>query len=88
MVVDLDLLDGALGDLTELLDGADLDKIAGPDLGTEAVTVEAFAMWIHGRMAAALGAVGGATLSVRVWESETMFGGYTAPLGSVHLGSA
>ena len=82
MVVDLDVLDGALGELTALLDGADLDKIAGPELGTDAVTVEAFAMWVHGRIAAALGSVGGASLSVRVWESETMFGGYTAPLGS------
>jgi 6-pyruvoyltetrahydropterin/6-carboxytetrahydropterin synthase len=80
MVVDLDVLDGALEDLTKLLDGADLDAIVGPDIGTDAVTVEAFARWVHTRIAAAIGTAGGATLSVRVWESPTAFGGYQGAL--------
>lgn len=81
MVVDLDVLDAALNDLVTLLDGADLDVVAGPEIGTDAVTVEAFARWVHTRIAAALGPLDGATLGVRVWESTTAFGGYRAVLG-------
>jgi 6-pyruvoyl-tetrahydropterin synthase len=81
MVVDLDVLDGALRRLTEVLDGADLDEVVGADVGTDAVTVEVFARWVYDRLAAALGAVPGATLAVRVWESPVAFGGYAAPLG-------
>jgi 6-pyruvoyltetrahydropterin/6-carboxytetrahydropterin synthase len=80
MVVDLDVLDGALTDLTHLLDDADLDAIIAPETGTEAVTVEVFALWLHTRVAAVLGPIKGATLAVRVWESSTAFGGYTESL--------
>jgi 6-pyruvoyltetrahydropterin/6-carboxytetrahydropterin synthase len=83
MVVDLDVLEGALESLTKEIDHADLDKIAGPELGVEAVTVEAFAQWVHARVGAALGTTGGATLAVRVFENEFAFGGYSATLGSV-----
>jgi 6-pyruvoyltetrahydropterin/6-carboxytetrahydropterin synthase len=78
MVVDLDLLDRALRDAAAHVDGADLEVIQ-PAAG-EAVTVEVFARWLHGQLAAALGRLPGATLAVRVWESPVAFGGYTAPL--------
>jgi 6-pyruvoyltetrahydropterin/6-carboxytetrahydropterin synthase len=74
MVVDLDLLDGALRDAAAQVDGADLEKI----VDAEAVTVEVFARWLHDRLAAALGRLPGTTLAVRVWESPVAFGGYTA----------
>jgi 6-pyruvoyltetrahydropterin/6-carboxytetrahydropterin synthase len=82
MVVDLDVLDGALHDLVARLDGADLDAVVGPDTGAEAVTVEVFARWTHERLAAAIGPAGGASLAVRVWESPVAFGGYRAALGA------
>ena len=78
MVVDLDLLDGALREAAAQVDGADLEDIR--PAGADAVTVEVFARWVHGELAAALGDLTGATLAVRVWESATAFGGYTAPL--------
>jgi 6-pyruvoyltetrahydropterin/6-carboxytetrahydropterin synthase len=77
MVVDLDLLDGALKDAAARVDGADLETVL-PDV--EAVTVEVFARWVHGQLAAALGWLPGATLAVRVWESPVAFGGYTSSL--------
>ena len=49
-----------------------------PDV--DAVTVEVFARWLHDQLAAAVGSLPGATLAVRVWENESAFGGYTAPL--------
>jgi 6-pyruvoyltetrahydropterin/6-carboxytetrahydropterin synthase len=78
MVVDLDLLDRALRDAAAQVEGADLERIQ--PAGAEAVTVEVFARWVHGQLADALGRLPGVTLAVRVWESATAFGGYTAPL--------
>jgi 6-pyruvoyltetrahydropterin/6-carboxytetrahydropterin synthase len=78
MVVDLDVLDLALRDAAAHVDGADLERIRPPD--AEAVTVEVFARWLHDQLAGALGRLPGTTLAVRVWESATAFGGYTAPL--------
>ena len=78
MVVDLDVLDHALRGAAAQVDGADLERIR-PD-GAEAVTVELFARWLHGQLAAALGRLPDVTLAVRVWESPVAFGGYTAPL--------
>jgi 6-pyruvoyltetrahydropterin/6-carboxytetrahydropterin synthase len=80
MVVDLDVLDRGLRALADSLDGADLDDVVGRDAATDAVTVEVFAKWVHDRLATTIGAVDGATLSVRVWESPVAFGGYTATL--------
>ena len=80
MVVDLDLLDGALRRLAELLDGADLDDVVGAHIGGDSVTVEAFARWLHGEIGRALGTSPGTTLAVRVWESPVAFGGYRGPL--------
>jgi 6-pyruvoyltetrahydropterin/6-carboxytetrahydropterin synthase len=78
MVVDLDLLDQALRDAAAQVDGRDLETIRPVDAG--AVTVEVFARWLHGRLAAALGRQPGATLAVRVWESPVAFGGFTSSL--------
>jgi 6-pyruvoyl-tetrahydropterin synthase len=76
MVVDLDLLDEALGGAAARIDGADLETV----VPAEAVTVEVFARWLHDTLAAALGPLPGATLAVRVWETESAFGGYTSSL--------
>jgi len=78
MVVDLDVLDAALRRLADLLRDADLDQVIGSEAGVEAVTVEVFAGWLHGKLAAAIGPVHGTELSVRVWESPVAFGGYRA----------
>jgi 6-pyruvoyl-tetrahydropterin synthase len=76
MVVDLDVLDEALGAAAARVDGVDLETV----VPAEAVTVEVFARWLHGELASALGALPGVTLAVRVWETSSAFGGYTAPL--------
>jgi 6-pyruvoyltetrahydropterin/6-carboxytetrahydropterin synthase len=78
MVVDLDLLEQAVRGAAAQVEGADLERIRPPD--ADAVTVEVFARWVHGELAKALGALEGVTLAVRVWESPTAFGGYTAPV--------
>jgi 6-pyruvoyltetrahydropterin/6-carboxytetrahydropterin synthase len=82
MVIDLDVLNGGLRALAHRLDGADLDQVIAPDMATEAVTVEVFARWAHDRLAETLGSSGHTTLAVRLWESPTAFGGYTATLDS------
>lgn len=82
MVVDLDLLARELRALADLLADADLDKVVGSDTGADAVTVELFARWLHGRLAATTGPVRGTTLAVRVWESPVAFGGYAAVVAS------
>lgn len=95
MVVDLDALSGALQGVVGRLAGADLDATVGAHadsdsaVGADAgrsgpVTVEAFARWLHGRLAGELarrlGPMPGAVLAVRVYESTEEYGGYTAPL--------
>lgn len=80
MVVDLETLEHALRGIVDTLDGADLDEVVGAGTGTEAVTVEVFARWVHDRLGRALGPVPGATVAVRVWESPVAFGGYVAAL--------
>ena len=80
MVCDLDLVEGALRDAVEALEGKDLDTIRPP--GAEAVTVEILARWFHGRLAEPISVAGGEALAVRVWESATAFGGYRAPISS------
>jgi|RhiMetdeSRZDD1v2_1073273.scaffolds.fasta_scaffold71442_3 6-pyruvoyltetrahydropterin/6-carboxytetrahydropterin synthase len=80
MVIDLDALDGALGELAGAIDGGDLDKIVAPETGAPAVTVEIFARWVHDRLSRRLAPLPGLTLAVRVWESPVAFGGYVAAL--------
>jgi 6-pyruvoyltetrahydropterin/6-carboxytetrahydropterin synthase len=74
MVVDLDVLSGALEDATREIEDANLDKIQPGEAA--GVTVELFARWLHGRLAEALGPLPEVTLAVRVWESPVAFGGY------------
>jgi 6-pyruvoyltetrahydropterin/6-carboxytetrahydropterin synthase len=88
MVVDLDVLGGALRVAATEVDGADLDRVIGEPLGLEAVTVEHFAAWLHERLAAPLRPLPGAVLAVRVWESPDAFGGYAAPLEPRSPGSS
>jgi 6-pyruvoyltetrahydropterin/6-carboxytetrahydropterin synthase len=76
MVCDLDVLEAALTKLTSRVEGRNLEEIR-PD-GAEAVTVEVFARWVHDTLAPTVGASGGETLAVRVWESPVAFGGYRA----------
>ena len=78
MVIDLDALRAALADVANQVDGADLDRIRPPE--AEAVTVEIFARWAHDQLAPVAGAAGADELTVRVWESDTEFGGYRAVL--------
>lgn len=78
MVVDLDVLDAALRDIAARVDGEDLEVIRPDD--AEAVTVEVFARWAHAALSEAVRVAGGEHLRVRVWESDTAFGGYAGPL--------
>lgn len=78
MVCDIDLLAAALAETIAQVDGQDLERIR-PE-GSEAVTVEVFASWVHAKLAATLRRAGGDVLAVRVWESADAFGGYRAPL--------
>jgi hypothetical protein len=52
----------------------DLEIIRPAD--ADAVTVEVFAKWAYDFLANALRGAGAETLSVRVWESPTAFGGH------------
>jgi len=80
MVIDLDALGGALGEIAGAIDGGDLDKVVAPETGAQAVTVEVFARWVHDQLTRLLGPLPGLTLAVRVWESQVAFGGYVAAL--------
>src|ERR1700733_14578209 len=78
MVCDLDVLEAALTELTDRVDGRNLEEIRAA--GAEAVTVEVFARWVHDTLASTALAAGGETLAVRVWETAVAFGGYRARL--------
>jgi 6-pyruvoyl-tetrahydropterin synthase len=81
MVCDLDVLQPALAAALARLDGKDLDEIV-PTGAAEAVTVEVLARWLHEALADAVGETGASDLAVRVWESETAFGGYAAAVSA------
>jgi 6-pyruvoyltetrahydropterin/6-carboxytetrahydropterin synthase len=76
MVCDLDVVEAALKEAVNEIEGKDLDRIRPPE--AEAVTVEILARWFHERLADAIRIAGGEALAVRVWESPTAFGGYRA----------
>ncbi len=78
MVCDLDVLEAALIELTNRVDGRNLEEIRPAE--AEAVTVEVFSRWVHDTLAPVVRAAGGETLSVRVWENPVAFGGYRARL--------
>jgi len=71
MVCDLDVVTSSLGGAADLVRGRDLADVCG----TEVVTVEVLAAWIHQRLACALKGDGAEVLAVRVWESDDAFGG-------------
>lgn len=77
MVCDLDRLDAALRQIEDEIGGKNLELIK-PD-GAEAVTVEVFARWAHAFLSSAVRESGGDMLSVRVWESDDAFGGFSGP---------
>ena len=74
MVCDLDVLTGSVADLADRVRDRDLSEVCG----TEPVTVEILAAWIHERLAGPLGGDGAEVVSVRVWESPEAFGGIRA----------
>jgi 6-pyruvoyltetrahydropterin/6-carboxytetrahydropterin synthase len=76
MVCDLDVLEAALTELTNRVDGRNLEEIRPAE--AEAVTVEVFARWVHDTLSPTVAASGGETLAVRVWENPVAFGGYRA----------
>jgi 6-pyruvoyl-tetrahydropterin synthase len=78
-VIDLDVLNAALAQVTGRLGGRDLDEVVTPD-GGDGVTVELLARWIHGELRDAVRGAGGETLAIRVWEAPDAFGGYRAPV--------
>ena len=78
MVCDLDALDAALAETLGTLEGTDLEAIRPTD--AEAVTVEILARWLHEALRDPVRAAGGEFLAVRVWETESAFGGYRGPV--------
>jgi 6-pyruvoyltetrahydropterin/6-carboxytetrahydropterin synthase len=78
MVCDLDALRAALRGIAGRIDGKDLEEIRPPE--AEAVTVEVLARWAHQELVPALRQAGGDTLAVRVWETDSDFGGYVGPV--------
>jgi 6-pyruvoyltetrahydropterin/6-carboxytetrahydropterin synthase len=74
MVVNLDVLTGALAGVADRVRDRDLSDVCG----AEAVTVEILSAWIHDELAAPLRADGAEVVGVRVWESEDAFGGMRA----------
>ena len=83
MVVDLDLLNDALGQIADAVRDGNLDDV----IGTGPVTVEVFARWVHGEFARRLQQDGDLGLRVRVFESPEQFGGYAGSLGAFHTGA-
>ena len=71
MVCDLGVVTTSLADVAGRAGGRDLADVCG----TEVVTVEVLASWIHARLALPLKRDGAEVLAVRVWESKEAFGG-------------
>lgn len=77
MVCDLDRLDDALRRIEAEVGGKNLDAIRPAD--ADAVTVEVFARWAHRFLSDVVRETGGDTLTVRIWESDVAFGGFSGP---------
>jgi 6-pyruvoyltetrahydropterin/6-carboxytetrahydropterin synthase len=71
MVCDLDVVTSSLAEAVDRARDRDLADVCG----TEVVTVEVLAAWIHARLASPLRSDGAEFLGIRVWESEDAFGG-------------
>ena len=80
VVIDLDVLNAALEEVINRLEGSDLDEVVAPGEG-DGVTVEILARWVHGELRDAVRGAGGDLLSIRVWEAPDAFGGYRAKVG-------
>lgn len=78
MVCDLDVLSDALAAVAGEVRERDLEPLVGGGGGP--ATVEAFARWVHGRLANVLRSSGVDSLAVRVFETAIAFGGYEAGL--------
>jgi len=78
MVCNLDALRAALQAIVVRIEGKDLEEIRPP--AAEAVTVEVLARWAHQNLVPVLRQAGGDMLAVRVWESDSDFGGYAGPV--------
>jgi 6-pyruvoyltetrahydropterin/6-carboxytetrahydropterin synthase len=78
MVCDLDALRAALQEIAARIDGKDLEAIRPP--AAESVTVEVLARWTHESLVPTLRQAGGDTLAVRVYETDSDFGGYAGPV--------
>lgn len=78
MVVDLDVLTGAVEKTVGTVRDQDLESIRPPDAA--AVTVEVLARWAHEEIGGLIATEGAEELSVRVYENPTDFGGHTAPV--------
>jgi 6-pyruvoyl-tetrahydropterin synthase len=78
MVCDLDVLRDAMAAMAARIRDRDLEEIRPPEV--EAVTVEVLARWAHRQLGDALGGSGADTLTVRVCETPSDFGGYAGPL--------
>jgi 6-pyruvoyl-tetrahydropterin synthase len=78
MVCDLDALRAALQEIAARIDGKDLEEIRPP--AAESVTVEVLARWTHESLVPTLRHAGGDTLAVRVYETDSDFGGYAGPV--------
>ena len=74
MVCDLDILTRSLAEVVQEARDQHLSEVCGTDV----VTVEVFAAWIHDRLAEPLGRDGAEVVAVRVWESDDAFGGIRA----------
>ena len=78
MVVDLDVLTGAVEKTVDSVRGQDLEIIRPPEAA--AVTVEVLARWAHDEISGLIATEGADELSVRVFENPTDFGGHTGPI--------
>jgi 6-pyruvoyl-tetrahydropterin synthase len=78
MVCDLELLNQAVREAASKVEGRDLEAVRPPE--AQAVTVEVLARWAHDVLAEAVRLAGGETLSVRLYESDSEFGGYAGPV--------
>ena len=76
MVCDIEVLDAALQEAAGRVENQKLEAIRPEE--AEAVTVEVFARWLHGELAEPVRMAGGESLTVRVFESDSAFGGYSA----------
>src|SRR6202050_2116176 len=76
MVCDLDVLEAALTELTNRVDGRNLEEIRPAE--AEAVTVEVFARWVHDSLSPTVAAAGGEALAGGGGETPVAFGGYQA----------